>query len=226
MKTAHFPMNILSFLPACFLLSGHSAHAAVPVVSGELKQWHKVTLMLDGPQATETDNEPNPFTDYRMDVTFTHESGSPRYKVPDFAADGHAAETSASSGNKWRAHLGPDKTGKWSYQVSFTKGKNVAVDDTALGAAVAGCDSVSGNFDIAPTDKTGRDFRAKGRLTYVGGHYLQFAGTKEYFLKAGADAPENFLAYREFDGDFANRGRTGTLTAPSADDWLAVIAKE
>jgi hypothetical protein len=63
-------------------------------VTGELKQWHKVTLTLDGPQAAETDTDPNPFTDYRMDVTFTHESGTPRYTVPGyFAADGNAAET-------------------------------------------------------------------------------------------------------------------------------------
>ena len=30
------------------------------VISGELKQWHKVTLTLDGPFADERDNEPNP----------------------------------------------------------------------------------------------------------------------------------------------------------------------
>ena len=47
-------------------------------VSGELRQWHKVTLTLNGPQASETDTSPNPFTDYRFTVTFTHESGAPR----------------------------------------------------------------------------------------------------------------------------------------------------
>ncbi len=35
-------------------------------ISGELKQWHKVTLTLDGPFAHEKDNKPNPFTDYRL----------------------------------------------------------------------------------------------------------------------------------------------------------------
>src|SRR5262245_60324548 len=64
-------------------------------ISGELKQWHKVTLTLSGPQAEETSNAPNPFMDYRMTVTFTHESGSPSYVVPGyFAADGNAANTS------------------------------------------------------------------------------------------------------------------------------------
>jgi hypothetical protein len=60
-------------------------------ISGELKQWHKVTLTLDGPFAAELDHDPNPYTDYNLIVTFTHESGSPSYKVPAyFAADGIA----------------------------------------------------------------------------------------------------------------------------------------
>ena len=80
--------------------------AAEPEITGELKQWHKVTLTIDGPSAHETNNAPNPFLDYRMMVTFTHESGPPSYRVPGyFAADGNAARTSATSGNKWRAHL-------------------------------------------------------------------------------------------------------------------------
>src|SRR5690606_28070801 len=40
----------------------------------------------------------------------------------------------------------------------------------------------------------------KGRLEYVGERYLRFAGTGEYFLKAGPDAPETLLAYADFDG--------------------------
>ena len=225
MKTPCNSLAVLSLGVGGLLLAALAACAATPVISGELKQWHKVTLTLDGPQAKETDNDPNPFTDYRMDVTFTHESGSPNYKVPGyFATDGNAAETSATSGNKWRAHLSPDKSGKWTYKVSFTKGKDVAVNERAKGTTVAGCDGASGSFNIGPTDKTGRDFRAKGRLTYVGGHYLQFAGSKEYFLKAGADAPENFLAYREFDGDFKTDGHKDNLVKdwkPHVQDWKA-----
>jgi hypothetical protein len=73
-------------------------------ITGELKQWHTVTLTLDGPQATETDTDPNPFTDYRMDVTFAHESGTPRYTVPGyFAADGRAGTLTAPSIDDWLA---------------------------------------------------------------------------------------------------------------------------
>ena len=84
-------------------------------LTGELRQWHKVTLTLNGPPADETSNSPNPFMDYRMTVTFSHESGSPTYNIPGyFAGDGNAANSSATSGDKWRVHLAPDKTGRWS----------------------------------------------------------------------------------------------------------------
>ena len=180
-------------------------------ISGELKQWHKVTLTLDGPYAHELDNEPNPFTDCNLTVTFTHESGSPSYQVPGyFATDGNASESSAEAGTKWRAHLAPDKAGTWKYAVSFTRGKHAALDGG--GAAVKPFDGVSGSFKIAKTDKKGRDFRARGRLDYVGKHHLQFAGSKEYFLKAGPDAPETLLAYVDFDNTQALKAKVPLKT--------------
>ena len=60
-------------------------------------------------------------------------------------------------------------------------------------------DGKTGSFEIAATDKTGRDFRGEGRLQYVGKHHLRFAGSGRYFLKAGPDAPETLLAYADFD---------------------------
>jgi hypothetical protein len=63
-------------------------------VNGEPKQWHKVTLTLDGPFAHVRDTQPNPFTDCRCNVTSTHESGAPSYLVPGyFAAEGNTAES-------------------------------------------------------------------------------------------------------------------------------------
>ncbi len=170
------------------------------VVSGELKQWHKVTLSLNGPFSSETNKSLNPFTDYRMTVQFTHESGSPSYSVPAyFAADGHAAETSATEGTQWRAHLSPDKTGKWNYHISFLKGAMVATADMPWMKSLAPFNGIEGSFMVAPTDKTGRDLRGKGRLEYVGKHHLQFKGSGEFFFKAGADAPETLLAFEDFD---------------------------
>lgn len=179
-------------------------------ISGELKKWHKVTLTFDGPETNEQ-AEDNPFLHYRLNVTFSN--GEKSYKVPGyFAADGNAGETSATSGNKWRVHFSPDEIGTWNYEVSFRKGKNIAINKSEkAGESAKFMDGEKGTFNIAKTDKTGRDFRAKGRLQYVREHYLKFAETGEYFLKAGADAPENFLSYVDFDGDFKTDGHKDNL---------------
>jgi hypothetical protein len=203
--------------------ANQGARLAPIIVSGELRQWHKVTLTLDGPQAEETAASPNPFTDYRMSVTFVHESGTPRYVVPGyFAGDGQAASTSATAGNKWRAHFAPDRTGRWAWTVSFVSGKNAATDLSAPRQPVTGVDGAAGTLQIAPTNKTAPDFRARGRLQYVGKHYLQFAGTGEFFIKVGADAPETLLAYADFDGTVARKPQAPLHTyAPHVADWRA-----
>ena len=195
-------------------------------LTGELKQWHKVTLTLDGPRANERDTQPNPFTDFRLNVTFTHESGAPRYVVPGyFAADGNAAESGAEGGTKWRAHLAPDKAGRWTWEAQMLRGKNVAVGLAGENAAqpVAPVDGKRGEFTVAASDKTGRDFRAHGRLQYVGKHHLQFAGSREFFLKAGPDAPETLLAYADFDNTIAGKPDKVPLKTwePHVGDWKA-----
>jgi hypothetical protein len=208
-----------ALLLAC--LAAPAAAAGPASVSGELRQWHKVTLTLEGPFARERDAEPNPFLDYRLTVRFAHESGSPAYDVPGyFAADGRAGETSAEEGDKWRAHVAPDKPGRWSWRVSFVRGKRAAVDPAAATQPVVPLDGASGELDVQPTDKSGRDFRAHGRLQYAGGHYLRFAGSGRYFLKAGADSPETLLAYADFDGTMATR-KEGPLKTWAAHvrDW-------
>jgi len=91
----------------------------------------------------------------------------------------------------------PDEAGKWSYRVSFTNGKNAALEGG--GEPLTPFDGVSGSFTIKETDKVDRDFRAHGRLQYVGKHHLQFAASKQYFLEAGPDAPETLLGYADFD---------------------------
>ncbi len=189
-------------------------------VEGELKQWHAVTLSADGPYAHERDTGPNPFTDYRLTVTFEHESGTPRYTVPGyFAADGNAGQTSAEAGTVWRAHLSPDKPGRWTYRLSFVRGAGIATNNSA-GTPVALLDGKNGSFAIGATDKAGRDFRAHGRLQYVGGHHLRFAGSGEYFLKAGPDAPETLLGYTDFDGTVGVKPSVPLKTwEPHVRDW-------
>lgn len=191
-------------------------------INGEARKWHTLTLSFTGPYAKETDTHPNPFLDYRLDVTFTN--GKKSYKVPGyFAADGNAANTGASEGNIWRVNFSPDETGTWKYTVSFRLGKDAAVsEDTRYGAPVSPLDGMSGNFTVAATNKMGYDFRGKGRLEYVGERYLKFAETGTYFLKQGADSPENFLSYKDFDGDFKTDGHKDELVKtwqPHVQDW-------
>ncbi len=176
-------------------------------IKGELKQWHKITLEIPGPQTSEWDKQ-NPFLDYKLDVTFTN--GTETYIVPGFYdADGNAAETSADEGNSWKIRFCPDKTGTWSYKISFKKGKDIAVKG-GDGESVSS-DGVEGSFDVAESDKTGDDFRAKGRIVNGGKGYFKFQNSTELWIKNGADSPENFLAYADFDQTYrySNQPRSG-----------------
>jgi Domain of unknown function (DUF5060)/Putative collagen-binding domain of a collagenase len=186
-------------------MMGVSLVATAQVATSEMKKWHRVIIYFNGPNTSETATV-NPFLNYRLDVTFTSPSGK-SYRIPGhYAADGNAADSSASSGGKWRVYFTPNEEGLWSYVASFRSGTNIAVNSDPLAGAPVSFDGERGSFYIGPTDKTGRDHRGKGLLRYVGKHYLRFEGTGEYFLKAGANSPENFLAYNEFDGTYDNGG--------------------
>jgi len=193
--------------------------AQPPTLSGELKQWHTVTLTFDGPETSEK-AKVNPFTDYRLDVAFYQ--GKKRYMVPGYyAADGNAGESSAEAGNKWRVHFTPDQTGTWTWQAYFRTGKDIAVAEAMDEGEPTSFHGVKGSFNIAPSDKSAPDFRGLGRLEYVSERYLQFAGSKSYFLKGGADAPEVLLAYKEIDGTYAHDGKEKWMKhwQPHEKDW-------
>lgn len=199
-------------------------------IAGELKKWHKVTLTFDGPQTSETAS-PNPFLNCRMSVTFSHARSGRTYTVPGFfAADGNAAETSAAAGNKWRAHFLPGEEGEWRFTAHFRTGENVATDSSDGSGKPAAFDGERGQFQIRATDKQGADFRRKGLLQYVHKHHLRFAETGEYYLKGGADSPENFLAYADFDGTYDADSDSGSYKKvgpfihkyePHVKDWRA-----
>ena len=186
-------------------------------VEGALKRWHPLTLTFEGPQADEEDAL-NPFRDYRLLVTFTHPASGAILTAPGyFAADGEAAETSATGGTKWRVHVTPHETGRWTYTASFRTGTDVALSlDPDRGTPTA-FDGATGSFEIRDTDKAGRDHRTRGMLRYVGQRYLRFDdGT--YFVKGGADSPENLLAYVDFDDTYSlvNAGQERAGEAPTA----------
>lgn len=167
------------------------------VLEGELYTWHKITLTFDGPQSSE--DSPATFLNNRLTVIFKHKEAE--YTVAGFfAADGHAAQTHASAGNKWRVHFTADQPGKWSYKARFISGKRAALDGTNFVVYPLAGDSGSFVIEPTPLSEQDRDFRGQGRLQYVNGHYMQFAGSGRYFLKGGLGSPENLLAFNGFDG--------------------------
>ena len=191
------------------------AHAIIfaAQIDGDLKLWHKISITLTGPQSSES-GTPNPFSDYRLDVLFTGPSGQ-TYRVPGYyAADGNTAESGAGSGDKWRVCFCPSEAGSWHYIVQFVKGSFVAAQ-TSGGTSAGFCDGDSGNFTVVPNNSVAgdRDLRAKGKLEYVGEHYLRFKGDGSYFLKCGANSPETFLEYNDFDGTERNLDYTAHSNA-------------
>ncbi|WP_298536355.1 DUF5060 domain-containing protein [uncultured Algibacter sp.] len=194
-----------------FLIIGLAKTLNAQNITGELKKWHKVTLEFEGPETSEN-AENNPFLNYKLDVTFTNSMSGKTYTIPGYyATDGNAAHTGSDSGKIWKVHFCPDEIGNWDYSVRFVKGKWAAVRVSNKLKSADYMDKLKGSFNIAESDKTGRDFRGKGRLQYVGERYLKFAENGEYFLKCGSDAPENFLAYSDFDGTQNNDGHKDDL---------------
>jgi hypothetical protein len=181
-------------------------------------QGQPVTVKISTGTSFSEEGTLNPFLNRRLSVRFQGPSGQV-FQVPGyFAADGNAAESGAVGGESWRAHLVPDEHGIWTWRVTFRAGTDVAVDDAPLAGSDAIGDidgAVSGRFRVGKTDPDAPGFLGKGStLRYVGERYLQWPETGEYFLKGGADSPENFLAYDEFDQT------TGTHSyAPHAGDW-------
>jgi hypothetical protein len=221
--------KIVLLIATLFLFMATKKQDNVIEITGELKQWHKITLKIQGPETSEWAKE-NPFLNYKLEVTFSN--GGKKYKVPGFfAADGNAAESSAEEGNTWKVRFRPDRTGTWQYTISFRHGKNIAVmDGDDLGDPVL-LDGVEGHFIVEQTDKKGVDFRGMGRIVNGGqGNYI-FQDSEEIWIKNGTDSPENFLAYYEFDqtlrfnlSNILRRGEADPTSnlhryAPHVDDW-------
>ena len=200
----------LRFSFLLLLLCSFLSYGQNPTISGELKTYHKITFDWQAIQATET---PATYTDLRFNMIFTSPTNKV-YVVPGyFAADGNAAESSASSGNIWRCHFNVLEEGSWTYEVSFKSGNQIAANLDLLAGTSVSIDGTMGSFTVGPTDKGGKDFRSKGRLQYVDEHFLQWTDG-DYFLKLGTNSPEILL----FNADFDNTASTLT-TSPHIQDW-------
>lgn len=189
----------LSVFALSLVLGGGQQCVSAASIEGALKVWHPVTITFTSKEASETEAT---FRDHRLDVTFSKDGKS--FRVPGyFAADGNAAETSATNGNKWRVKFNPNEPGEWIYSVSFREGKEIAVpaeSSPTAGKSAGAPDAETGSFIVKPADANAPGFYGKGRLAYVGEHYLQFQDSKDWFVKAGPGSPEDFFGYQDFDG--------------------------
>jgi len=180
-----FFLLLIGFLPAC--------KNNAPSI--DTQKWAKTTLTFESQPSSEA-AEDNPFLNYRLNVQFTHPQKT--VTVPGFyAADGNAGETSAEAGGVWKVHFRPDLEGEWQYKVSFRKGTDIAISEDAEAGEGVDFDGTTGSIQV-----TAGGVGANGRLQYVGERYLKFEETGKYFLKGGADSPENFLGYVGFDGTY------------------------
>lgn len=205
-------MNSLAL--AVLLAAGQAEPVPQVEISPNPTQYQPVTLTFDGPEAGET-GEVNPFRDYLLAVEFSDVEDPPQrsdyYGSTTvggyFAADGNAAETGATTGNKWRVHFLPWSSGTYYYRVSFHRGPNVAIDYTAESESISP-DGLKGAFTVGEADPQAPGFYRTGPLVAPSlsepdptrQTYARLVEGDRPFLKAGADSPENLLAYADFDG--------------------------
>ncbi len=168
--------------------------------------WHAVTVTFSGP-ATGEDATPNPFRDYRLNVTFSHAASRselhrarllrrrrqtrPRRPPRRATSGASTSRRTARASGATALRSGPAATSPSAW--------NPAQERQRLSTAhpaLSGC--------RAPTRKRPTSAPRDCSST-SGAHYLRHAGSGEYYLKGGADSPENFLAYADFDRHLRHR---------------------
>ncbi len=194
----------------------------------QIQNGYTHTLSFEGPMTSEG-ADLNPFLNYLLLVEFEHEETTKTIRG-FYAADGDAAETGADSGNIWQVRFRPDQVGTWSYSAVLFKGDSIAVTQNIDVAESLLLTNSTGSFEVLASGNSKIDFRDSGLLTVSGG-YFRFQETGDYFIKAGADSPENFLAFSGFDDTYRLEASTKDGEArtngeihhfePHVKDWNA-----
>ncbi|MBB4078724.1 hypothetical protein GGR28_001337 [Lewinella aquimaris] len=205
-------MRLTCFLLLLALLSG--CRTTFTSTLPDTAKWEKITLTFPGPETSEAAAD-NPFTHYRLDVTFTN--GEHRITVPGFyAGDGRAAHTGAENGNIWQVRFRPDLEGEWTYAGKLIRGTDAYLGGDA--GATKTVKSYEGAFFVGNAEPG-----ENGRLIRDHPRYLRWAESGDYFLKTGVDSPENLLGYADFDGTYrySDDFREGESTAEGLHTYAA-----
>jgi hypothetical protein len=194
MNTNQFVIKLILLL---FLVSCKDEKKEITLTNFEI--WDTITLDFEGVETSENAEE-NPFLNYKLIVEFGNEKSN--YTITGFyAADGNASETGAESGNVWQVRFTPDQLGDWKYSAKLYHGDSIAIKEIQANTNSVEISNNKGTFRVVPSTKEGIDFRAHGRLINAKG-YFKFQDSDTYWIKGGADSPENLLAYEGFDGTY------------------------
>lgn len=139
---------------------------------GTFAKWAKIEIQFPGPNSVGS-GSPNPF-DILLDVTFTSPTGK-TYVVPGFY---NGNGQGGMDGKLWQVRFSADEVGRWTF---------------ATNSPNASLNGQTGSFTVTAVDPNASGFYKFGRLETTNSfRYLKFRDGP-YWLKAGADDPENFL---------------------------------
>ena len=171
-------------------------------------------INIEGPQVSELDTT-NPFTDYLMQVELSHNSGQTLSLQGYFAADGNAANTGADTGNLWQAKFTAQRSGDWHYRAALYQGNDVVFADKSTLAKMTPIAETQANFVVGDLAPNASFFAKNGQISIHKGYFF-FPHTQRYWIKAGSNSPENFLAYHEVDATYraSQQAREGEAKAP------------
>ncbi|MFT5287770.1 MAG: hypothetical protein ACI8TQ_003958 [Planctomycetota bacterium] len=201
---------LLTSTVAAFILAAGSIEAAE--IIGNKTKWHPLEVRFSGgvsfceTSGPTTDGMENPFLDRRLNVTFTHFNAQSvathTQVVPGFfVGDG----SGGPCGNRWIVRFTPDAAGTWTYTASFRQGVNINISLAVNAGSPLLFNGDTDAFTVKPLDKQAPGFLGKGRLEYVGEHYLKHRDGG-FFIKGGTDSPENLFGATAFDDTFDQSG--------------------
>ena len=194
-------------------------------ISGELKQWHDVVLTFDGPSTSET-AEPNPFLNYRLNVTFT--KGAKKYTGSGLLHRRWQRRRNERYGRQQVARsLCAGRGGRMELPSVVPRGSRGCGEPRfpAPASAVApDGTSRARSRSPRPTRRAATIARREPCATSASTTRGTQASGK-YFIQTGTQSPENFFAYWEFDDTVDHGGAENKLKdglhryEPHVKDW-------